>query len=298
VPVILRRWIDAPVVIGLGAGLVYWLLESSIHVVLEPEGFLRHLLPTDLHEWWTRLLVLGLCLSVGIGVSALQGERLRTRQAARRAQARAQREERGRLARDLHDAVAQSLFSISLIAESLPGVWEKDSREGRRHLEKLRLLVREALAETRGLLLELRPESLATVELGELLQELGRTFEYRDHLHVDVDLDVNGGVAVPLEQKIAFYRIASEALTNVSKHSGAVDARLCLLRSRERVELKVTDSGRGFRPAEVPPTSLGLRIMRERADEASIRLDVRSRPGGGTRVSAVWQSPRALSVTV
>jgi signal transduction histidine kinase len=98
--------------------------------------------------------------------------------------------ERSRLARDLHDAVSQTLFSAALIAEVLPRIWERDPEEGRRRLEELRGLTRGALAEMRTLLLELRPASLVEADLGDLMRQLAEAFAGR--AQVPVDLDVEG----------------------------------------------------------------------------------------------------------
>jgi len=127
--------------------------------------------------------------------------------------------ERSRLARDLHDAVTQTLFSASLIAEVLPWLWERDSEEGRRRLEELRQLTRGALAEMRTLLLELRLSALIDAELGDLLRQLAESITGRAQLPVAVE--VEGQCALPPTVKVALYRIAQEALNNVTKHAGA-----------------------------------------------------------------------------
>ena len=88
-------------------------------------------------------------------------------------------EERNRLARDLHDAVTQTLFSASLIAEVLPKLWRRDRNEGKRRVAELRELTRGALAEMRTLLLELRPTALEDAELGELLKQLAESITGR-----------------------------------------------------------------------------------------------------------------------
>jgi len=210
--------------------------------------------------------------------------------------------ERSRLARDLHDAVTQPLFSASLIAEVLPWLWERDSEEGRRRLEELRQLTRGALAEMRTLLLELRLSALIDAELGDLLRQLAESITGRAQLPVAVE--VEGQCALPPTVKVALYRIAQEALNNVTKHAGAsrVSVRLrCappLSPSQAReikggeVELCISDDGRGFEPEDVPPKSLGLGIMRERAEAIGATLEIKSRVGHGTEVVVVWKGTK------
>ena len=103
------------------------------------------------------------------------------------AQALAVLEERQRLARNLHDAVNQSLFSAGLIAEVLPRLWDRDQEEARRSLEDLRRLTRGAMAEMRALLAELRPSTLTDADLGDLLRLLGNAFTGRTNIPVNSD---------------------------------------------------------------------------------------------------------------
>lgn len=200
--------------------------------------------------------------------------------------------ERNRLARDLHDAVSQTLFSASLIAEILPRLYERDPQQGREKLEELRQLTRGALAEMRTLLLELRPASLAAAALPDLLKQLGEAIAGRSRIPVDICADA--APDVPAEVGVALYRITQEALNNVAKHSGAGRASV-VLRVRDdeleggALELVVTDDGDGFDPASVRPGSLGLGIMAERAAAIAATLEVDSSPGAGTRVRTVWR---------
>jgi len=128
------------------------------------------------------------------------------------AQTLATLQERQRLARNLHDAVNQSLFSAGLIAEVLPRLWERDPDEGRRSLEDLRRLTRGALAEMRALLAELRPSTLIDTDLGDLLRLLGSAFTGRTNIPVAVTvvgqelLPRQGGL--PAEVQVTFYRCA------------------------------------------------------------------------------------------
>ncbi len=191
--------------------------------------------------------------------------------------------ERNRLARELHDAVTQTLFSASLIADVLPRIWERDPEQGRSRLEELRELTRGALAEMRTLLLELRPATLTESSLSELLRQLTQAFSGRSRL--PIELIVEGERPLPPETQIALYRIAQEALNNITKHAGASQAVLKLTFSPQAVTLSIHDDGRGFDLSDAPLNSLGLGIMRERAEKISAQLTIYSRIGEGTTVT-------------
>jgi len=196
--------------------------------------------------------------------------------------------ERSRLARDLHDAVTQTLFSASLIAEVLPRIWEKDPGEGRKRLDELRGLTRGALAEMRTLLLELRPASLLESELGDLLRHLAEATTGR--AGAKVGLDIEGHRELPADVQIALYRIAQEALNNVVKHAQASKITLSLHMTPDKVAINIIDNGCGFDFTSASPDSLGLRIMKERAETIGAILSISSRTGDGTAVTVTWDT--------
>ncbi len=231
-------------------------------------------------------------LMVGFRDMLTQIERSRhaiRQEQARRAEAEqaAAAAERNRLARDLHDAVTQTLFSASLIADVLPRLWGRDPDAGRQRLDEVRQLTRGALAEMRTLLLELRPAALLAADLGELLRQLAEAVTGR--ARVPVELKIEGNGELPPEVKIALYRIVQEALNNMAKHAGASRATIGLQHAPDRVELWVEDDGRGFDVAGVPAGHLGLGIMRERAAAIDASLDISSQAGGGTRIIVIWE---------
>jgi signal transduction histidine kinase len=138
----------------------------------------------------------------------------------------------------------------------------------------------------RTLLLELRPDSLVEAEIGYLLKQLGESITGRSR--VPVEVIVKGDCAMPVAVKVALYRIAQEALNNVAKHAGAKKARLSLFCLPGKVTLEVADDGQGFVTEKVPPNSLGLGIMRERAREIGATLALKSAAGKGTKVKVSW----------
>jgi signal transduction histidine kinase len=220
-----------------------------------------------------------------------------------RAQRMAVMEERNRLARELHDAVTQTIFSTSILAEALPETWEKDPREGRQLIQQLRALSSSALAELRTLLLELRPAALLETPLENLLHQLGEAASGKEGIPVHVV--VEGKIALPAEVHIAFFRIAQEALNNIVKHAGAsqVTLRLCSSCSDDEVEkspvssvlLLIQDNGCGFEQEQVFPDHLGLGIMGERASAIGASLSIESHPGEGTQVSVLWEGRETIN---
>jgi PAS domain S-box-containing protein len=196
--------------------------------------------------------------------------------------------ERHRLARELHDAVTQTLFSASLIAEAMPRVWEHDPDEGRRGLEELRRLTRGAAAEMRTMLVELRPAALTEKPLGELVRHLTEAMAGRARVAMDLNLD--GDCTLPPDVQIALYRIIQEALNNSAKHAGASRVSVDLYWRPQQAALEISDDGCGFDVADVLPDRLGLGIMRERAQDIGALLDITSQPGHGTRITVKWQT--------
>jgi signal transduction histidine kinase len=196
-------------------------------------------------------------------------------------------EERSRLARELHDAVTQTLFSASLIADVLPRVWALDPEKGRLQLEEVRLLTRGALAEMRTLLLELRPEALTDAKMEDLLGQLGRALTGRTG--VPVSLTVEGRTTLPAAVQVALYRVAQEALNNIARHAEAAQVEVRYHSEPGRAHLSIRDDGRGFEVDQVERDHFGLQNMRERAAAIGARLEIVSQPGAGTRIAVEWQ---------
>ena len=231
-------------------------------------------------------------------------ERLRTEEALAQERALAAvTSERSRLARELHDAVTQTLFSASLVAEALPSAWENDPKEGQGLLQDLRSLSRGALAEMRTLLLELRPAALLETLLDDLLCQLGEAASGRVGIPVTVKIEgelEHHQKALPPDVHIALYRITQEALNNVIKHARAhqVTVKLCYNSDNQNetlsVLLSISDDGRGFDPSLLQHNRLGFGIMQERVQAIGGILNIESQPGHGTRVTVFWKEERGL----
>lgn len=195
-------------------------------------------------------------------------------------------QERSRLARDLHDVVTQILFSINLIAISLPRLWQRDPDMAARSTAELQRLTRGALAEMRILLRELRPQTITTSDLTTLLNQLCHGLSARHDIPAEVYVCEN--CDLPDGVHVAFYRIAQEAINNIAKHAEATQVWLALTRAETAVSLSIRDNGQGFELNEVSSQGMGLEIMHERAQEIGAVLTIDSRPAHGAVVAVRW----------
>jgi nitrate/nitrite-specific signal transduction histidine kinase len=198
--------------------------------------------------------------------------------------------ERNRLARELHDAVTQTLFSANLTADVLPRIWKRNPEEGMQNLEELRQLTRGALAEMRTMLLEMRPETLERSDIKSLLAQLADAFIGR--VRVPVSLVIQGDCEMTHEVKIVFYRVAQEALNNIAKHSGARQVDVHFECQPDHLNLCIKDDGLGFEPDSITPDHMGIAIMRERANSIGASLKIDSQLNQGTTVELGWTSAR------
>ena len=193
-------------------------------------------------------------------------------------------EERGRIARELHDAVSQKLFSLRLTADAAATLIDDDPDRARVELATVRRLAAEASSELREIVVGHRPADLAGDGLDRALR---KQVDLLDRVHEPV-IRFTGCDCVPklTEQgQEAVYRIAQEALHNALRHANAGHIEVALTSDEDATVLRVTDDGVGFVPASaVAGRRLGLVSMRERAKEAGGTLTVTSEPGGGTTV--------------
>ncbi len=195
-------------------------------------------------------------------------------------------EERQRLARDLHDAVSQSLFASTNIAEALSRTWRENPESAEAYLDELVTLNRGALAEMRTLLLELRPDSITRYKLPDLLRQLLDAARSRRSIHAQFEMDTPDQ-PLPPETHVALYRIAQEAINNVMKHSDASQLVVSFTCRENSMNLIVRDNGKGFNQSD-ERGGLGMGTMRERAQSIGAALTVSSQPGTGTTVEVAW----------
>jgi len=192
-------------------------------------------------------------------------------------------QERSRLARDLHDAVSQKLFSLRARARAAAVLAPRDAGRAAAEMAAVAQLGAEAHAELRAVIDGLAPPDLGEAGLAESLRRYA-VLAGRAH-GVSVRFTAAELPVLAEHQNAALYRVAQEALHNALRHSGAAHIDVTLARRARRVVLEVTDDGGGFVP-DVPGTGggLGLASMRERATSAGGTLTVRSAPGAGTTI--------------
>ncbi|MEM7116961.1 MAG: sensor histidine kinase, partial [Chloroflexota bacterium] len=190
-------------------------------------------------------------------------------------------EERNRLARELHDAVKQQVFGLSLLAGSIRPLVEKNPDKATERLQLLERQARDVHVEMDGIIRELRPASLADKGLGDALREWIDDWSARTGIQAKVS--VGSAYELPLAVEQALYRVAQEALHNVDKHAQATAVQVRLHYDLDNVLLQVIDNGSGFDADQPQPTqSFGLRCMAERMEGINGRLAVRSNVGKGT----------------
>lgn len=197
-----------------------------------------------------------------------------------------QHEERNHLSGELHDAVSQTLFSASLIADTLPNLWRHNPKRAKKALDEMRQLNRRALSEMRQLLFELRSPKIFTRTLGSLLREFSQKFE--DQRQVHVKLNVESDKILPGKVQIAFYRIAQECLNNIAKHTDATEISLRFDGMATQAMMEITDNGQGLALHDMPIGHMGLQIMQERIEEIGGSLEIKTAPDEGTSLTVIW----------
>lgn len=195
-------------------------------------------------------------------------------------------EERNRLARELHDAITQRLFSLGLTADAALALLDRDPPRARAQLERVRELAGDALEELRTVIAALRPARLESeglaVTLGKQVELLARS----ERREISFETEGSGAELDPA-RAAEVLRIAQEALQNAIHHARAQRIWVRLAQHDQRLQLEVGDDGRGFDAgsSELRATRLGLTSMEERAAQLGGRLEIDSAPGAGTRIA-------------
>jgi signal transduction histidine kinase len=216
--------------------------------------------------------------------SELQITHRQLRDSANQKEELAAEQERNRLARELHDSVTQTVFSMNLTVQAARLLLDKDRSRVAGQLQRLEELAAGALREIQALVSSLRLTPAVAEDLPALLRRLAAERRSRDGLQVT--LEVDGDRKLPEPVAVGLYLIAQEALTNITKHAGVMEATVRLHLVEADAALEVEDHGRGF-PPEAGASErghLGLAGMAERARDMGWRLTIESQPGHGTRI--------------
>jgi signal transduction histidine kinase len=206
-------------------------------------------------------------------------------------------DERHRLARDIHDSLAQGFTSIVMLLEAADARLDPDAVDVRARIDQARQTARDNLAEARRVVWSLRPQPL---ERGALLGALELLVDRTaTETGLDIDIEVTGD-AYPLaaEHELALYRAAQEILANVRKHAHASRVVCTVTFLDDQTILDVSDDGRGFDPAVTAPTmdgGLGLAGLDERVIALGGTVDVDSQPGEGTTITVAIPTPMAVN---
>lgn len=203
-------------------------------------------------------------------------------------------EERGHLARELHDELGALLTAAKLDVARLKSKIDATAPDVAERLKHLTETLNSGIALKRRIIEDLRPSSLSNLGLTAALEILTR--EYAERAGIDVETSLEP-VQLPDAAQLTVYRMVQEALTNIGKYAKASKVLVSVHGYPTHVAVQVRDDGVGFDPGSVRPTSHGLAGMRHRVEAAGGRLTLTSRPGNGTLLSAVLPLPRNASDT-
>jgi signal transduction histidine kinase/ligand-binding sensor domain-containing protein len=235
------------------------------------------LLPRFYQTWWWKALMVAAALLFLYGLHRLRAGRLELRAAVA--------EERNRLAREIHDTIAQDLASILIQARVATRKATSDPRGAGERLERITALATGSLAEARSSLLALRSPALEGKDLATALAHTARLLAPDDEPVIDVHSVGNEALAPTVE--VELLRVAKEAMTNAVRHSGAHRIKVDLVLAAGEATLRVADDGHGFDPDTATRVGgFGLLGMRERVAALGGTLAILSTPGSGTSIEA------------
>ena len=243
-------------------------------------------LPHFYETLWFRILAVALALAAASGLYGLRLRQIRSRFAL-------VLEERARLAREIHDTLAQGFVGISSQLDAVAMCLTGETPAARKYLEMARKMARHSLTEARRSVMDLRSSVLEGQFLGPALESGARVWTAGSGVEVTVDA---GGppAALPEAMEQHLLRIAQEAVTNVLKHAGATMIVIQLRIAERKLRLRISDNGRGFEEPDVFSSlggHFGLIGMRERAERLGGELRLESRPGQGTEVEVTVPLP-------
>ncbi|MGW8251682.1 MAG: sensor histidine kinase, partial [Anaerolineales bacterium] len=215
--------------------------------------------------------------------------------------------ERSRMARELHDSVTQTIFSMNLTVQSARMLWAKDRARAVEQLDRLQELARSAISEVQMLVSKLSPQELADGSLIEVVElaaaeAVPSQGERQQRDGMQIELEVSGDRELPKTTIIALYRIVQEALNNIIKHADTSQAAVRISLESQPAYLEIEDRGTGFEPENAARdlNHIGLAGMSDRAREIGWRLEIISQLESGTCIrveeAVEWQARSAPAV--
>jgi two-component system, NarL family, sensor histidine kinase LiaS len=217
-------------------------------------------------------------------IGALRDLAHRNGELAQQAEQLAIQAERNRISRDLHDAIAQRLFSLSMSTAALPDTITHDREKGIEQAKMIAKLAEQTQLDLRALLLELRPTTVVEKGLAEALRGLAADWQSVNGIAVECSLILNSR-RIPGVVEDAVYRITQEALSNIAKHAHATSVQISLIGGQRQMILSISDNGVGFEPDIAKSNGhFGLTSMRERALSVGGELVIESDEMHGTTV--------------
>lgn len=252
--------------------------------IVRPDGEVRHLRTSGeaMRERGRPARIFGVCVDV-----TEQKMSFGMLRAVSRRLVEAEEAERRRIARELHDRVGQNLSALNLNLNLVAQQAKELPAALNRRLEDALALVDATLQSIENLMTDLRPPLLDEYGLGAALSQYAEEFAQRTGLRVEVQGAQEAGPDLRSSAAIALYRIAQEALSNVSKHAQARTVEIVLERHAHELSMAISDDGHGFDPATAGRGRWGMSTMRERAEAVGARVAVASAKGEGATVRIV-----------
>jgi signal transduction histidine kinase len=265
---------------SLGHGKYTFMVRAEIPGGPAAErSYTFEVLPRFYETAWFRLVCSVLLVAAGWAVYRLRVRQIRYRFAL-------VLEERARLAREIHDTLAQGFVGISSQLDAVAMCMPEETSPARKYLDLARRMARHSLTEARRSVMDLRASVLEGQDLAAALQSGTRLWTAGSG--VEVDLDVSGSQGpLPQEMEQHLLRITQEAVANILKHAGATQIWIKLHMEAKKLYLRIRDNGRGFDQNGVFATRgghFGLIGMRERAERLGGEMSLASHPGEGTEV--------------
>ena len=193
--------------------------------------------------------------------------------------------ERGLIAQEIHDGIAQSLAYLNLETKKLEGLLKEDSRKAAMNeLSQIREVIQGTYEDVRELLVDFRIKFKGDEDIVEAISNFARDFSQRTGIRVRINRS-DGALKMASTDQVLLFRIVQEAFSNIRKHASASEITLCLSGTSTQVNVTVQDDGLGFDPEVLEgkdPDHMGLEIMRERISHLHGHLKLDSKPGRGT----------------